>query len=252
MYKRQYKGLVISAVSTAMFIGFAFVLRAANPKIKARKFFALRGIRITDVGMIFWSTVVLVSGTFILNVLTSVFCNAVGIESSVSKLSSMNAENYFTILITVAVIPAFTEEFFFRGAVLSTLDEKGPVFAVLVSSALFTLMHGLDIYFLPTFFAGLVLSFVVKTTKSVFAAAAVHMINNILTYVLWLYATRLIAVKLESIMIYAAIFALLIGAIFIISSAIKRLKKEMYKQRNILNEGEIVWVKNQANQEKNL
>ena len=51
-------------------------------------------------------------------------------------------------------------------------------------------------------------------------------------------------------MIYAAVIALLTGALFIVSSAIRRLKKDMYRKRNILNEGEIVWAKNQDGQEK--
>ncbi len=244
------KALTLSLVSTAMFIGFAFLLRAVNPKMSARRFFSLRGIRFADIGVIFWSTVVIVSGTFLLNVATSLFCDAVGLESTVSKLSSMNEENYLFVLITVAILPAFTEEFFFRGAVLSSLEGRGILFSVLMTSALFTVMHGLDIYFLPTFFAGLVLAFVVRVSKSVFAAAAVHMINNILSYILWRYATRLFAVKLEAVMIYAAVIALLTGALFIVSSAIRRLKKDMYRKCNILNEGEIVWAKNQDGQEK--
>lgn len=33
------KALTLSLVSTAMFIGFAFLLRAVNPKMSARRFF---------------------------------------------------------------------------------------------------------------------------------------------------------------------------------------------------------------------
>ena len=81
------KALTLSLVSTAMFIGFAFLLRAVNPKMSARRFFSLRGIRFADIGVIFWSTVVIFYGTFLLYVATSLFCDAVGLESNVSKFS---------------------------------------------------------------------------------------------------------------------------------------------------------------------
>ena len=156
-----------------------------------------------------------------LNVLISFLGSLWGIPISSGTYSDFTGENYLTMVLTVALLPAVFEELFFRGAVLSTLDTYGTVPAVFISSAFFVLMHGLDWFFLSTFFAGIVFAVTVKITQSVFASMIIHFLNNIMTYVLAVYASRLKAVELDKFMIYTVILAFLVGLYFIVATILK-------------------------------
>lgn len=80
--------------------------------------------------------------------------------------------------ISTAVVPAFTEEFVFRGVILSNLRKYGDAFAVLASSLLFGLMHGNFVQIPFAFVIGLVLGFATVYTNSIFPAMAIHFLNN--------------------------------------------------------------------------
>ena len=84
------------------------------------------------------------------------------------------------IIIAVAILPAITEEFIFRGVILGEYSDMGctNTVAILISSLLFSLVH-LNIYQLPVFFfGGIILAFITLTTNSLFCAITVHLLNN--------------------------------------------------------------------------
>lgn len=83
--------------------------------------------------------------------------------------------------ITIALVPAFCEEFLFRGFVLSTLMPYGKSTAIVVSSICFGLMHGNFYQFLYTTVAGLILGAVYVITDSIWPSTIIHMINNALS-----------------------------------------------------------------------
>ena len=81
-------------------------------------------------------------------------------------------------LFTVAVLPALLEEMIYRGYILRTLRPYGNVFAVLVSSLLFSLMHG-NLRQIPfAFIVGLVLGFLYVLTDNIWMSISVHFANN--------------------------------------------------------------------------
>ena len=96
-------------------------------------------------------------------------------------MNSTSAVTLTYIVITVCIVPAFTEEFVFRSIVLGeyTNIKCSKLAAVLLSSGLFAMMH-FNIYQLPVYFAGgVVLGYLTIITDSVFPAMIVHLLNNI-------------------------------------------------------------------------
>lgn len=80
--------------------------------------------------------------------------------------------------LTVAIMPAFTEEFAFRGVILGSLRKYSDGLALVVSSALFALMHGNFVQIPFTFCCGLMFGFLVIKTNSMLPSIIVHFLNN--------------------------------------------------------------------------
>ena len=85
------------------------------------------------------------------------------------------------LVLTMAVIPAVTEEFLFRSVIVAEYENYGVPAAVVLSSLTFAMLH-FNFGRLPVYlFCGFVLALVLYTTRSVFAAIIVHMLNNTAT-----------------------------------------------------------------------
>ena len=80
--------------------------------------------------------------------------------------------------LTVAIMPAFTEEFAFRGVIMGSLRKYSDGLALVVSAALFALMHGNFVQIPFTFCCGLVFGFLVIKTNSLLPSIIVHFLNN--------------------------------------------------------------------------
>ena len=78
-----------------------------------------------------------------------------------------------------ALLPAFCEEFLFRGHVARGFSGKGYLFGVLASSALFAVMHGSPIQLVYQFFLGAVCSLLVIFTRSLWTSVIAHFISNL-------------------------------------------------------------------------
>lgn len=76
------------------------------------------------------------------------------------------------------VIPAFSEELFFRGLILNQLRKYGSIFAILMSSLLFSLYHMSMPQMVFTFFMGLALGAVMLRTHNIWAVMLIHALTN--------------------------------------------------------------------------
>ena len=81
-------------------------------------------------------------------------------------------------VITVSLLPAFFEEFAFRGFILGSLRRHGDGFALIVSSFLFGIMHGNLVQIPFAFVVGLALGSVVLHTNCLWTAVLIHFFNN--------------------------------------------------------------------------
>lgn len=87
--------------------------------------------------------------------------------------------NLAVYILSVAVIPAMTEEFIFRGVLLGILKKYGESFAVVTSALLFGLMHQNFVQLPFAFVGGLVFGYITIYTGSIVPAMAVHFANNL-------------------------------------------------------------------------
>ena len=94
--------------------------------------------------------------------------------------TSANYELILSLLV-MAVLPAFVEEFLFRGLILTTLLPYGRTVAVLCSALLFGVMHQNADQLLYATAAGLVLGYVYVQTRSIWPSVLIHFCNNFLS-----------------------------------------------------------------------
>ncbi len=104
--------------------------------------------------------------------------NLIGIKLVALNIPFSTGLDLVLAVLIVAIIPAFCEELFFRGAVLNGLRSKGLWYAVLYSSMCFALMHG-NLQQLPyTFLLGVVVGYIVFYTRSIWLGVLAHALNN--------------------------------------------------------------------------
>lgn len=84
-------------------------------------------------------------------------------------------------IISTAVVPAISEEYLFRGGVLTELLPFGKTTAILASSFLFGLMHQNPLQFLYTMLMGIIIGYVYVKTKSIWACVLLHFLNNLVS-----------------------------------------------------------------------
>lgn len=132
------------------------------------------------------SLVYIISASFALfmvsNYMTDAFLRNMEFVGWPIAQTSMGYEKNLTNLIiyplSIAVIPALTEEFLFRGVVMGLLRKFGDSFAIITSSLFFGLMHQNFIQFPFAFVGGLVFGYITIYTGSIVPAIAVHFANN--------------------------------------------------------------------------
>lgn len=84
----------------------------------------------------------------------------------------------WAVWLVIAVTPALCEEFFFRGLALSGLRKLGLWPALLTTALIFGLAHASIYRLLPTMFLGLVLTWLVWRTGSIWTGVVAHALNN--------------------------------------------------------------------------
>jgi membrane protease YdiL (CAAX protease family) len=170
----------------------------------------------------------------LLNYLTSLFYAALAVDSPAAFSGSAYESDGMAVL-CIAVLPAFFEELFFRGALYSTLrggvkssfgkyrgGAGGLVAVVLISALLFMLLHGPSWYFISDFYAGVLLALLVSLTGSLFSSMAAHLLANTASYFLAIYGGRLEAAGIENLTVHLVVICFL-GAICHVLHLMKKL-----------------------------
>lgn len=100
---------------------------------------------------------------------------------TVSVIARMdNVWDYILSLIVIALVPAVVEEVMFRGGVQNLLSRwfKMPVFAIVITSVLFSAVHGSYLGFLSRFALGFVLGWMYYRTGNIWLNIIAHCFNN--------------------------------------------------------------------------
>lgn len=90
---------------------------------------------------------------------------------------------YLLMSLFLSIVPAICEEAMFRGAIAVGLRRQGAAVAILLSAAMFALMHGNPVQLVHQFGIGVVLAVVVLTSGDVKYTVAFHFLNNFISCV---------------------------------------------------------------------
>lgn len=111
----------------------------------------------------------------------------INLSTNTQVLQQYSAYAPITVYVDLAasvIIAPFCEEIFFRGFVLpGLLHDLSPLWAVIISAALFAVAHADPGSFVPLFAIGLCLGFLRWRTGSTWAGISLHMLNNLLASV---------------------------------------------------------------------
>ena len=108
------------------------------------------------------------------------FCALIGYEIPTELLpyQDYGTPSVVVMYMTTAIAPAFAEEFLFRGVIYGNLRPFGRMQAILISAALFSLMHqniGQTFY---TFVGGIAMAVMYEVTGNIWCGVLFHLFNN--------------------------------------------------------------------------
>ena len=101
-----------------------------------------------------------------------------GVQNNGGDFGTADNPDVLMYFMVMAIIPAFVEEFAFRGVVMGLLRPYSEGLAILVSSIAFALMHGNFVQMPFTFCAGLVFAYIDIKAGSLIPSIIVHFLNN--------------------------------------------------------------------------
>ena len=104
-----------------------------------------------------------------------------GLAQKNQELGGMIKSGGFILsLMVVGILPAIAEEVAFRGFLYGTLkNKKIPIIVTMIVTALVFAAYHMNLFqFIYVTFLGLVMSYVIYNSKSIFATALLHMLNN--------------------------------------------------------------------------
>ena len=125
-----------------------------------------------------WGILLVLVTSVVLEPLLSLFP-----ESYFESINQAVGRGGWTILTTIVVAPIL-EEVLFRGQILGAIKAKyGSAWALIISSLLFGLIHGIPPQMINAFFMGLILGYIYIKTGSLLSVILIHSVNNALAYV---------------------------------------------------------------------
>lgn len=123
-------------------------------------------------------TVLLLISSAPIAMLFGMFTKAIGYNSQSSFPAIDTLGLFILAFVVMAILPPLGEEFLFRNAILRGLKNKGYLFAAVITSMMFSLMHGNVDQLVHQFFVGMVLAYVMQVTNTLWAPIIVHFSNN--------------------------------------------------------------------------
>jgi len=169
----------ISFFCTILAMGIPFAVYAASIHIPFRRAVPLKMPQLSIVIPAAFiclgaSAVAAVSSSVIQAILSNIGLYAPG------NVEPMPVEQTTSVLylINSVLLPAFLEEFIFRGIILHSLRRFGDGFAILISSVLFAAAHGNIIVFPVALIVGLCIGYFVVRTGSLWTGIIVHFCYN--------------------------------------------------------------------------
>ena len=143
-----------------------------------------------------------------------------GLGSSAPLLPSGGVELLLRFL-QLCLLPAVTEELFFRGAMQGLLRPCGSAAAIFGPALLFGLLHGSVTQVLTGFVCGIFLGWLAERSGSILPGMALHFVNNVLAFLamyLQFYAPAALAQTVQ----WAILLVFPLAALFIAEHAYRQ------------------------------
>ncbi|MBM4175363.1 MAG: CPBP family intramembrane metalloprotease [Ignavibacteria bacterium] len=168
--------------------------------------------------------------------------NSVVEESYIKIIKSNNGFDYASIVLSIALVPAFCEEFLFRGFVQSSFEQKmKPIWAIILTGVLFGIFHFNPYALLPLIALGAYFSYLVYITQSIFIPVFLHFLNNFITVTVYYFTQSdeilktQAEVDLSNTLLLASFFSMIFLFILTIVILNKMIKIKILKQRELDN-----------------
>lgn len=165
-----YTALLLAQLLLQFPVVMYLVITGTNPL----KLLSLKLIHPGAAVLVILMTLCVLPLTSLVNLISMLF-----VGNALTDLSVEVEQNSFWLnLLFIAVIPALSEEFAFRGVIFHTLKEHGKWFAVVCSALFFGMMHLNFNQFSYTFVIGMVMALAVLATGSLWGSVLVHFTLN--------------------------------------------------------------------------
>ncbi|OHD12878.1 MAG: hypothetical protein A2Y34_13115 [Spirochaetes bacterium GWC1_27_15] len=219
-----------------IFIGeFIFLIAALIIKNKYKNTFNNElSLKNLDILMILYILIFSLSFVILSSEIENIVASFIGrmssLNQSITNVSQIpNTKGLILSIITIGILPAFIEEFLFRGLIQKNLSKKyGNTKAIIITSIMFALFHLNPTVILSIFLLSLMLGYVYSKTNKIIYPIILHFFNNIIVVIIIRYNTFEIKGintsldKIEHVSPYILLPALII--IFLISYIIYKTK----------------------------
>jgi membrane protease YdiL (CAAX protease family) len=171
---------VLTALTSIISSGIVLFLGFKKTKRKFHEVF-----KFNNVSVFLWVSIVIFMMGFVIvtseldNILNSILPMP---EMFKDVFETLMAEQIFVVaIIVMAIIPAFTEELFFRGLILDGFNRNYTRRkAILLSALFFGIIHLNPWQFLSGFIIGLFSAWICVNTNSIWLSIYIHLFNNML------------------------------------------------------------------------
>ena len=141
-------------------------------------------IKIWHVFMYIGIAIVLWCACTVLNSVINTWLYKIGFEQVEQLERTKDMPALIAGFISTCVVAPVTEEFFYRGVLISGISKRGKAVAVILSSFLFAIAHGSLTIFVMPFVYGIVFALVAIKTKSIVPPIIMHAVCNILSWII--------------------------------------------------------------------
>ena len=130
-------------------------------------------------------------------------------------------------LIFAVIMPAVLEELIYRGAVLNGLKQKNYLFAIIMTSVIFSLSHGNAVQTVHQFLASIVICMIVLYGDSIWYGIIAHFTNNLVSFIFYFIPLDLAGLGYYNILLGISMF--IVGMILL--SILMKLFKQQAKDK---------------------
>lgn len=198
---------VVAAAEAAVYLLPALVLRLLPDGEGGRARFRFRPYRRQAIPLVLWMSLATALLAALANYGFSLLLGDSGFSGGM-ELSAYGVEGFWTTALAVVVLPAVTEELFFRGVLFSALERCGTWPALLLSALAFALIHGDAGNFAGPLAAGLLYGYLTYVLDSVWPAIVAHGVSNALAWGLSGFAGIIEALGLWPLALLVMVFCL--------------------------------------------